>query len=531
MDPTGDMRQSRVHRGKNTMKKERTERTNDEGLTKGRRAFLKGAVATSSAAATLGAIGFPHISPARAAHMEPRKIGTSRAMYVSRWHQIYNFSVLDFLLRVDDLAIYCAIKHIDEVLLFHFQDITTENEYRAHGIAVDYLKERSGTVTKIGAVFGSTSDVDNIVKYQTRVASLPGDLPVIEPTTDSNKFDFMVMEYEFWNHEDDPRKPPRSYSDGVARIRYAAKNGGNASSLTLSDPPDPSDRRIEVHSALGFLRDGAMNPERELDQFEVDDLFKHAPPPDQGHLDGVVLVQVHRDPDKAFARLNSRMFNRHMGGSANLKSISTQMRVMISGDRGIDPPHRSSKRRDYMGEWLCDNCMEDAEATIQGRYGREVAATDITFEGFVYFTYRYDMGSFPGRRQSIKQTCRAGWVGLDLKSQYLNFFVEDAGTYKDHKVRIRIFSTQDPITLKYAVPYPFGKQYVTVDGTPVFDSGITVVDSTGPYTAVDWELGIKLLVDPHGHYVEVPMMIDCEEFCHHFVVTLTAGLKPLPLPP
>ena len=270
------MRQSRVHRGKNTMKKERTERTNDEGLTKGRRAFLKGAVATSSAAATLGAIGFPHISPARAAHMEPRKIGTSRAMYVSRWHQIYNFSVLDFLLRVDDLAIYCAIKHIDEVLLFHFQDITTENEYRAHGIAVDYLKERSGTVTKIGAVFGSTSDVDNIVKYQTRVASLPGDLPVIEPTTDSNKFDFMVMEYEFWNHEDDPRKPPRSYSDGVARIRYAAKNGGNASSLTLSDPPDPSDRRIEVHSALGFLRDGAMNPERELDQFEVDDLFKHA---------------------------------------------------------------------------------------------------------------------------------------------------------------------------------------------------------------------------------------------------------------
>ena len=47
-----------------------------------RRDFLKGAVAASGAAATLGAIGFPQVSPANAAEMTPRKIGTNNHYYV-----------------------------------------------------------------------------------------------------------------------------------------------------------------------------------------------------------------------------------------------------------------------------------------------------------------------------------------------------------------------------------------------------------------------------------------------------------------
>ncbi|MFQ5775081.1 MAG: acetamidase/formamidase family protein [Kiloniellaceae bacterium] len=64
------------------MKEECDGRTNTGAATKGRRNFLKGAVAASSAAATLGAIGFPHISPARAAELKPGKVGTTNHYYV-----------------------------------------------------------------------------------------------------------------------------------------------------------------------------------------------------------------------------------------------------------------------------------------------------------------------------------------------------------------------------------------------------------------------------------------------------------------
>lgn len=47
-----------------------------------RRSFLKGAAVASSAAATLGAMGFPHISAARAAEMTPGKIATTNHYYV-----------------------------------------------------------------------------------------------------------------------------------------------------------------------------------------------------------------------------------------------------------------------------------------------------------------------------------------------------------------------------------------------------------------------------------------------------------------
>jgi len=64
------------------MKEAGNERTNNAAATEGRRNFLKGAAAAGSAAATLGAIGFPGISPAEAAEMKPGKIGTTNHYYV-----------------------------------------------------------------------------------------------------------------------------------------------------------------------------------------------------------------------------------------------------------------------------------------------------------------------------------------------------------------------------------------------------------------------------------------------------------------
>lgn len=64
------------------MKKADNGKTNKVARAKGRRSFMKGAAAAGSAAATLGAIGFPLISPARAAEMKPGKIGTTNHYYV-----------------------------------------------------------------------------------------------------------------------------------------------------------------------------------------------------------------------------------------------------------------------------------------------------------------------------------------------------------------------------------------------------------------------------------------------------------------
>ncbi|MFQ5755663.1 MAG: acetamidase/formamidase family protein [Acidiferrobacterales bacterium] len=64
------------------MKTKSNERASDETLTEGRRNFLKGAAAASGAAATLGAIGFPYISPVSAAQMKPGKVGTTNHYYV-----------------------------------------------------------------------------------------------------------------------------------------------------------------------------------------------------------------------------------------------------------------------------------------------------------------------------------------------------------------------------------------------------------------------------------------------------------------
>lgn len=62
--------------------KKRDQAIDDKAASEGRRDFLKGAVVAGGTAATLGAIGFPHVSPARAAEMKPGKIATSNHYYV-----------------------------------------------------------------------------------------------------------------------------------------------------------------------------------------------------------------------------------------------------------------------------------------------------------------------------------------------------------------------------------------------------------------------------------------------------------------
>lgn len=62
--------------------KERDVTTSDQAASESRRGFLKGAVAAGGTAATLGAIGFPQVSPARAALMKPGKIATNNHYYV-----------------------------------------------------------------------------------------------------------------------------------------------------------------------------------------------------------------------------------------------------------------------------------------------------------------------------------------------------------------------------------------------------------------------------------------------------------------
>lgn len=64
------------------MTKKREEERHDESTSEGRRNFLKGAATVGGAAATLSAMGFPHISPANAAELKPGKIGTTNHYYL-----------------------------------------------------------------------------------------------------------------------------------------------------------------------------------------------------------------------------------------------------------------------------------------------------------------------------------------------------------------------------------------------------------------------------------------------------------------